>query len=302
MVEAPQAEIKEKMPDKMSSEGLKRFKKTMKILVVGSKGMLGSDLVEELNNTENEVISWDIADINIVNEEEINKISNLQPNLLINCAAYTNVEGAEREKLKCYSTNVIAVKNLIDICKKKDIILIQISTDYVFDGNKQSYNEDDEKKPLNFYGKTKADGEDLIINHLDKYYIIRTSWLFGKNGKNFVDIIIRLCAEKEKITVVSDQIGRPTYTKDLSNGIIKLISNMANHMYGIYHLTNSGICSWYEFAKEIARLKNLNCVVKPCTTEEFPTVAKRPKFSVLSNNKLGQLRPWKEALKDYLGA
>ena len=272
----------------------------MKILIIGSKGMLGSDLFDELKKTDYEVIGWDIKDIDIAKKEGLSKIEKEQPNIIINCAAYTDVDLAETEKDKCHAVNFIGIENLAEICKKLDILLVQISTDYVFDGNKEGYDEDDKKNPINYYGKTKADGEDLIVENLEKYYIIRTSWLFGKNGKNFVDAISKLCNEKKEMKVVNDQIGRPTYTKDLSRGIIDIIKNIDKHKYGIYNLTNSDKCSWFEFAQEIAKLKQLNCAIKPCTTEEFPRPAKRPRFSILNNNKTGQLRSWKEALKDYL--
>jgi len=269
----------------------------MKILVLGSKGMLGSDLIRELNKTSNETIDWDIGDVDITKEQDMDKISKVKPEILINCAAYTNVDGAEKEKEKCYSVNVKGIKNLVSVCKKEGIILIQISTDYIFNGDKEGYNEDDQKNPINYYGKTKSDGEDLIIQSLEKYYIVRTSWLFGKNGRNFVDTIIKLCNEKDEIKVIDDQIGSPTYTKDLSKAII----NLMGAKYGIYHLTNSDKCSWFEFAKEIAKLKNLDCNIKSCTTKEFPRDAARPKFSILNNNKLLGLRHWKDALKEYFG-
>jgi dTDP-4-dehydrorhamnose reductase len=273
----------------------------MKILIIGSKGMLGTDLIDELSRTNYEVLGWDLQDIDITNAEDMSKIEKENPDIIINCAGYTNVDKAETEKDKCYAVNVTGVKNLVKVCKSNGIILIQISTDYVFNGEKESYNEDDDKKgALNYYGKTKSDGEDLIIQNLDKYYIIRTSWLFGKNGKNFVDTIIKLCNEKDEIRVVNDQIGSPTYTKDLSKGIINLIKNIDKYKYGIYHITNSNICSWFEFANEIKKLKQLNCEIKPCLTEEFPTPAKRPKFSVLNNNKTEKLRSWKSALREYL--
>jgi dTDP-4-dehydrorhamnose reductase len=272
----------------------------MKILVLGSKGMLGTDLIEELSNTNYKILGWDIQNIDIIKEEGMSKIEQEKPDIIINCAAYTNVDKAETEKEKCYAVNVTGVKNLINVCKKLGIPLIQISTDYVFNGNKESYNEDDEKDPINYYGKTKAEGEDLITQNLYKYYIIRTSWLFGKNGKNFVKTIIKLCNEKDEIKVVDNQIGRPTYTRDLSKGIINIIKNINKYKYGIYHITNSNKCSWFEFAKEIAKIKQLNCLIKPCTTEEFSRPAKRPKYSVLKNNKIAKLRSWKEALKEYL--
>lgn len=271
-----------------------------KILVIGSKGMLGTDLIKELSKTEHKIIGWDIQDIDITNEQEMQKIENLTPNIIINSAAYTDVDKAETEKEICKKVNVEGVQNLANISKKLDIPLIQISTDYVFDGTKQGWDEDDEKNTINYYGKTKAEGEDIIKNNLEKYYIIRTSWLFGKNGKNFVETIKKLCSEKDEIKVVEDQIGSPTYTKDLVKGIINIINNQNKFKYGIYHLTNNNTCSWFEFAQEIAKQINSDCIIKPCSTKEFPRPAKRPKFSILNNNKTEKLRDWKEALKEYL--
>jgi len=272
----------------------------MKILVIGSKGMLGTDLMQGLSKTSYEFIGLDIQDIDITKKEEMSKIKKENPGIIINCAAYTNVDLAETEKEKCYSVNLGGIKNLVRICKKNKITLVYISTDYVFDGKKEGYDEDDEKNPINYYGKTKSEGEDIIINNLEKYYIIRTSWLFGKNGKNFVETIIKLCKEKEEIKVVEDQIGSPTYTKDLSKGIIEIIKNINKYKCGVYHITNSGKCSWFEFASEIARLTGSRCRINPCTTQEFTRPAKRPKFSMLNNNKTEKLRHWKEALKEYL--
>ena len=270
----------------------------MKLLVIGSKGMLGSDLMKELQVTKYDALGRDIQEFDITNKDDAPKIEKENPDVIINCAAYTDVDKAETEKDKCHAINVIGIENLVDICKKHGIILVQLSTDYVFNGEKESFNEDDKKDPINYYGETKSKGEDIIIENLEKYYIIRTSWLFGKNGKNFVKTIINLCNEKKEIKVVNDQIGRPTYTKDLAKKIINIIKDP--YEYGIYHLTNDGKCSWFEFAKEIAGLLRLDCKIKQCSTKEFPRDAKRPKYSVLNDNKTGKLRSWKQALKAYL--
>jgi len=272
----------------------------MRILVIGSKGMLGSDLTEELNKIGNTILGWDVSDIDITKKHEMIKIAGVKPDVLINCAAYTNVDLAEKEREKCFDVNVRGVANLVDVCKKHEITLVHISTDYVFDGSREEYDEGDEKNPLNVYGKTKSEGEDVIRKNLKKYYLIRTSWLFGKKGKNFVETMLKLCSEREKVRVVNDQVGRPTYTRDLCKAIVEIISNQPNYEYGVYHATNSGKCSWFEFAREIIKLKKLSCSIEPCTTEEFPRDAKRPKYSVLNNNKLPQLRSWKDALKAYL--
>jgi len=271
----------------------------MKVIVTGAKGMLGTDLVLALAKTDFEVIAWDLADFDITNKKDMEKLIAEKPNVVINCAAYTNVDLAETEKEKCALINIEGVKNLTLACKECSSTLVQISTDYVFDGSKESYDENDIKNPINYYGETKAKGEDFILSNLKNYYIVRTSWLFGKNGKNFVDTISKLAKEKQELKVVDDQKGKPTFTKDLSVALIKLISTKMP--FGIYHITNSGICSWFLFAKEIVELNKLNCIVKPCTTLDFPRPAKRPKFSVLNNNKFNLLRSWESALKEYLG-
>ncbi|MCK5026827.1 MAG: dTDP-4-dehydrorhamnose reductase [Candidatus Pacebacteria bacterium] len=269
----------------------------MKIVVTGSRGMLGTDLVSILNKTENEIIPIGREDIDITNRDEVIEVlKKLSPDMIINCAAYTDVEGAEDNKEECGNVNVKGVQYIVDVCKKEGIIFFQISTDYVFDGKKEGCFEGDKKNPINFYGETKAKAEDYILENLEKYYIIRTSWLFGKHGKNFVNTIRRLISERDEIKVVQDQIGCPTYTKDLSAGIV----NVLDKPYGIYHLTNSEPCSWYEYAKEIAKLEKSSCVVKGCSSDEYPLKAERPQHSILLNSKADNMRGWKEALRDYI--
>ena len=270
----------------------------MKILVTGAKGMLGSDLVALLLEKKHEVLAFD-RELDITDKSSIEKIVSMKPEVIINCAAYTNVDLAETEKELCYKLNVVGVENLVEAANSCKASLVQFSTDYVFDGTKEAYDESDPQKPINYYGETKAIGEKFILANAKKYYIVRTSWLFGKNGKNFVETMKKLASEKGSVTVVNDQFGRPTFTKDLSLGILSLIEKKP--LFGIYHLTNSGSCSWFDFAKKIISLSKLNSKVLHCTTNEFPRPAKRPKFSVLNNNKLPQLRTWEEALVSYLG-
>ena len=270
----------------------------MKILVTGAKGMLGTDLVQMLLEKKHEVIAFD-KELDITDKSTIEKIVSIKPEAIINCAAYTNVDLAETQKEVCYKLNVSGLENLVEASNKCNAILVQFSTDYVFDGTKESYDEEDLIKPINYYGETKALGEEILKMKAKKYYIIRTSWLFGKNGKNFVDTIAKLASKEKTLNVVNDQTGRPTFTKDLSEGIINLLEKKP--FFGIYHLTNSGSCSWFIFAKRIVSLLKLDCKVLSCTTEEFPRPAKRPRFSVLNNNKLSQLRTWEEALSVYFG-
>ena len=273
----------------------------MKLLITGSRGMLATDLINIASQADHKTIGLDVDELDITNQSQVQtKIDKSKPDVIINCAAYTAVDQAETEQEKCRAINVDGVKNLADICLKQNIILVQISTDYVFDGQKKNYNEDDPRDPINFYGQSKAEAEEYIIKNLRKYYLVRTSWLYGKNGKNFVETISKLCAEKPEIKVVNDQIGRPTYTVDLSRGILNLLEDKKE--FGVYHLTNNGQCSWFEFAQEIARLQNSTCQISPCTTAEFPRPAKRPRYSVLNNNKTDKLREWKEALREFLGS
>ncbi|MCK5466192.1 dTDP-4-dehydrorhamnose reductase [Candidatus Parcubacteria bacterium] len=271
----------------------------MKILILGYKGMLGHELVKEFENG-HELILWDRDQIDISRKEEvIEKVSKLCPDIVINAAAYTAVDEAEHNKNLAYKVNGCAVGFLATVCKEIDALFIHFSTDYVFDGeNHNGYKENHSYNPINMYGKSKALGEKMIFDISSKYYIIRTSWLFGKNGKNFVETMLRLAKEKKDIRVVNDQFGSPTYAKDLASEVRKLVESQ--NQSGIYHITNSETCSWYDFAVKIFELSNLNLKVKPIKTEEFPTPAKRPIYSMLINTKLPPMRKWEEALKSYL--
>jgi len=271
----------------------------MKILILGHKGMLGHELVEVFKNG-HELVLRDRDQIDISRKEEvIEKVSKLCPDVVINAAAYTAVDEAEHNKNLAYKVNGCAVGFLATVCKEIDALFIHFSTDYVFDGeNHNGYKENHSYNPINMYGKSKALGEKMIFDISSKYYIIRTSWLFGKNGKNFVETMLRLAKEKKDIRVVNDQFGSPTYAKDLASEVRKLVESQ--NQSGIYHITNSETCSWYDFAVKIFELSNLNLKVKPIKTEEFPTPAKRPIYSMLINTKLPPMRKWEEALKSYL--
>lgn len=267
----------------------------MKILVTGGNGMLGTDLVSILKNSGHQVLAPTKQELDITDRDVVlQQVPQLD--LIINCAAYAMVDLAETEKEQCYNINVVGVRNLVELCKFRGIALVQISTDYVFDGKKSAYNEYDSKNPLNYYGKTKAEAENIVLNELERAHIIRTEWMFGKNGKNFVDTIRSLALQRKELRVINDQIGSPTYTKDLCQGILEIL----NKNYDIYHITNSGACSWYALAQMTAQLCELDCMINPCTTAEYPLPAKRPRFSVLNNNKTRILRTWQEALTDYL--
>lgn len=278
-----------------------------KILITGAKGMLGSALCKVLHSSY-EVSGIDKEECDITSKQKTNKLINsLSVDALIHCAAYTEVDKAENEPQKAFLINAQGTKNVIEALKGKDYFFIYISTDYVFDGKKpQAYLEADIPNPQGVYAQSKLEGE-RAISAYTKHAILRTSWVFGPNGKNFVDTIVRLAKEKEILEVVSDQIGSPTYTLDLSKAIKAMLDiYFARGLkYGIYNITNSGKCSWFEFAQFIIQLVNLKTVVKPISSECLHKKAKRPKNSLLSNEKFHALTgyylpPWQEAVKNYL--
>lgn len=274
----------------------------MRILITGASGMLGHDLQRTLKN--HELILYNSKNLDITNKNLVSeKINEMKPDILINSAAYTNVDDCETNYEEAHKVNALGPKNLATVCKDLKIPLVHISTDYVFDGKKtEPLKENDNLGPQTAYGKTKLEGEQFIQKILDEYFIIRTAWLYGCEGNNFVKTMLNLSKSHNEINVVNDQIGSPTFTYDLAKGISEIIKT---DKYGVYHLTNSGSCSWYEFSKEIFKLANINVKVTPVTTEEFPRPAPRPKYSVLSNDKwikqgFKPLRNYKEALKEYL--
>lgn len=273
----------------------------MKILVTGANGMLGQDLCPILEDVGAFVIETDVDTLDITDKNLTEKVlTDIHPDIVIHCAAYTNVDKAEDDLKNAELINVTGTENLAETCAKLDITLVYISTDYVFDGTKtEPYKPQDKTNPLNNYGMTKYEGEEAVRSLCEKYYIARTSWLYGHHGKNFVETMLNM-AQKDEISVVDDQIGCPTWTVELANGIIKLLSKP----YGTYHICGSGQTSWYGFAKEIfeqyAKMQNetIKVKLKPCKTEDFPRPAKRPKYSVMDNE--GLCRSWQAALNDYL--
>ena len=269
----------------------------MKILVTGAQGMLGQDLCPILEDEGYEVVETDVDTLDITNFEQVKKVLAYEnPDIVIHCAAYTNVDKAEEEPEKAALINALGTENIAKICAENDITLVYISTDYVFDGEKKEpYLPEDKPNPINEYGKTKLDGEKVVQKYCKKFYIVRTSWLYGHYGKNFIETMISL-SNMPELEVVDDQIGCPTWTVELSNGIAELLDEMPE--YGIYHICGSGKTSWYNFAKEIFQQMGLKVNLIPCKSEEFPRPAKRPKHSVLENK--GICRSWKVALKDYL--
>jgi dTDP-4-dehydrorhamnose reductase len=276
----------------------------MRVLVTGADGQLGYDMVKRLNENSIECLGTSLNELDITNEAQTNKvITNYNPDVVIHCAAYTAVDKAENERELCYNVNVLGTKYVASACKDIDAKMVYISTDYVFDGKgNQPFEVTDQPNPINYYGKTKYKGELEVQKLLNKYFIIRISWVFGKNGNNFVKTMLRLAKERNEISVVADQIGSPTYTYDLTRLIVDMIQT---EKYGIYHATNEGYCSWYEFASEIFRQAGLEVKVKPIKTEDYITKAKRPKNSRLSKRKLVQqgfstLNEWERALCEFI--
>ena len=277
---------------------------TNKILVTGSNGQLGSDLRDlAASYPQYDFIFTDVAELSIVDKKAVEEFfARERPGYLINCAAYTAVDKAESEKQLSDEINGIAVGILASACQTFGTRLIHISTDYVFDGN-ASYplKETDKVNPVNAYGASKLLGEQLAIEHNPKAIIIRTSWVYSFYGKNFVKTMIRLMSEKDSIGVVSDQVGSPTYAADLAGAIMQIISS-GKWEPGIYNYSNKGVISWFEFANEIKEQIGSNCLVNPLATEQFPTPAKRPKYSVLDKEKIQntfsvKLKDWKESLR-----
>lgn len=274
------------------------------ILVTGSTGQLGSDVVKELLKRGYSTLSPNRSELNLCSEDNIrNYILNSNCEAIVHCAAYTQVDKAEDEKDLCIKINATATKHIAKCAKILDIPMIYISTDYVFDGTKDGeYTENDETNPINIYGESKLAGEKYVQEILDKYYIVRTSWVFNINGKNFIETMLRLSKANNQLSIVNDQIGSPTYTKDLSRLLVDMLETSK---YGLYHATNEGYCSWYEFADTIFKLANINIDIKAINSNEYASRAKRPLNSKLSKDKLIEygfkpLPHWEDALKDYL--
>ncbi len=275
----------------------------MKILVTGVNGQLGYDVIKRFKNNNIEYKGCDIDSFDLTSKEQtIKAITEYRPDAVIHCAAYTAVDNAEDNKEVCYNVNVSGTRHVAEACKEIDAKMIYISTDYVFDGTgTEPYKVTDKKNPVNYYGETKSISEDIVAELLSKYFIIRTSWVFGVNGNNFVKTILRLGKERKQINVVNDQYGSPTYTYDLA----MLIADMVHtNKYGIYHASNEGYCSWFEFAREITTVAKLDCNISPISTSEYPTKAKRPFNSrldktTLDENGFNRLPLWKESLLGY---
>lgn len=270
----------------------------MKILVTGANGMLGQDLVPMLEQEGFNIIPTDIQNLDITNEDAVKDILDKEkPDFVIHGAAYTNVDGAETDKETAFLVNETGTANLAKYSGLADIPMLYISTDYVFDGSKGSpYKPDDKTNPLNIYGLSKLKGEEVLQKLNSKFYIARTSWLYGHKGKNFVETMINLAQKNPELRVVCDQTGCPTWTVELVRGIIKIIKE--NKPYGIYHVCGSGVTSWHGFAEKIMDIMGYDIDVVPVITEEFPRPARRPFYSVMDND--GICPDWQESLKEYI--
>jgi dTDP-4-dehydrorhamnose reductase len=302
----------------------------MKIFITGAGGMLGTELMQELGRTY-EISGANAKECDVTDYYRVNEIiSNQKPDVIIHTAAYTDVDGAETDQERAFRVNGEGARNVALVAREIGAKMYHISTDYIFGGaKKMPYVEDDPPNPLGIYAKSKLQGEQEVQKHLENHLIIRTAWLYGKHGDNFVKSILRLAKTRDTLRVVNDQIGSPTYTKDLCWGIKKLLaletvrrpsspeiinsvvnlpSQALKHVTGIIHLTNSGSCSWYEFTLSILKYANLNNIqVLPISTSQLRRPALRPYYSVLSNAKFKmitgyEMRPWESGLKEYLSS
>lgn len=283
-----------------------RFGSNMKVLVTGVKGQLGYDVVNELEKRGMEAVGVDIEEMDITDAQSVERVLNeAAPDAVIHCAAYTAVDAAEEQEEICRRVNADGTRNIAKMCRELDIKMIYISTDYVFDGQgTRPWEPEDTRKPLNVYGQTKYEGELAVQELLEKYFIVRIAWVFGINGKNFIKTMLRLAETNKRLTVVNDQYGSPTYTYDLARLLVDMV---LTEKYGVYHATNEGICTWYEFACEIFKQAGIDMEVVPVTAAEYQAKAKRPENSRMSKDKLtdngfDRLPPWQDALKRYLEA
>ena len=277
----------------------------MKVLVTGVKGQLGYDVVKECEKRGIEAIGVDVEEMDITDAAACERvITEAKAEAVNHCAAYTAVDAAEDNEDLCRKVNAEGTRNIAEVCRKLDIKMMYFSTDYVFNGQgERPWEPDDPREPLNVYGQTKYEGELAVQELLEKYFIVRIAWVFGVNGKNFIKTMLRLGKERGAVSVVDDQIGSPTYTYDLARLVVDMIQT---DRYGIYHATNEGLCSWYEFACQIFKAAGMNQVkVTPVDSTAFPAKAKRPHNSRMDKSKLAEngfepLPSWEDALERYL--
>lgn len=276
----------------------------MRVLVTGANGQLGSDVVEMLKRHNHEVKGCGRTDLDIADQQQCEEvIGEFRPEAIIHCAAYTTVDAAEEDVDGAYRVNAAGTRNIATAAEKIGAKLVYISTDYVFDGQAdRPYREYDNTSPQTVYGESKHAGELLTQSLSSKFFIVRTSWVYGQYGSNFVKTMLKLGAERDSVSVVHDQVGSPTYTVDLARFLLQLIQT---EKYGIYHASNAGQCSWYEFAQAIFETAGLQVKVLPVTTEQFPRPAKRPAYSVMDHtairaNDLEDLPDWRNGLQRFM--
>jgi len=289
----------------LATEKKVRMATRKKVLVTGAKGMLGTDLVARLKTTRKyDIVAVDVEELDITRLAQVKSVLlEARPQVVIHCAAYTNVDRAETERELALAVNSEGTKHIAFFCRELGAEMIYISTDYVFDGTKQTpYVETELPNPINVYGASKLAGETHVMVLLERHKICRTSWLCGVHGRNFIETILTAVAEGRPLSVVNDQVGRPTFTFDLAEALVWLLERPE---YGIYHVTNSGFCSWYEFAQRIVQLSGTKGVsMRPITSEQFRSLARRPHYSVLENRHIeqlgvGPLPRWEISLKEY---
>ncbi|HCD45067.1 MAG TPA: dTDP-4-dehydrorhamnose reductase [Lachnoclostridium sp.] len=278
----------------------------MKVFVTGVKGQLGFDVVNELKKRGHEAVGVDIDEMDITDKDSVNRVIRAAaPDAVIHCAAYTAVDAAEENEEVCRNVNAKGTEYIAGVCRELDIKMMYISTDYVFNGQgDRPWEPDDEREPLNVYGQTKYEGELAVEENISKYFIVRIAWVFGVNGKNFIKTMLNLGKTHDKLTVVADQTGSPTYTYDLARLLADMIET---EKYGRYHATNEGLCTWYEFACEIFKQAGMDVKVEPVSSDQYPAKAKRPSNSRMNKDKLEEngflrLPSWQDALKRYLEA
>ena len=276
----------------------------MRVLVTGVKGQPGYDVMNELAKRGYEGVGVDVDEMDITDARKVDEvITKAQVDKVVHCAAYTAVDAAEDNVELCRRVNAEGTENIAKVCKRLDLPMVYLSTDYVFDGEgERPWEPDDERDPLNVYGQTKYEGELAVERNLDKYFIVRIAWVVGVNGKNFIKTMMNLAQNHDTITVVDDQVGSPTYTYDLARLLVDMIET---EKYGRYHATNEGLCTWYEFAKEIFRQAGVDVKVVPVTSEQFQAKARRPHNSRMNKDKLEamgfqRLPSWQDALSRYL--
>lgn len=274
-----------------------------RVLITGANGMLGSDFLK-IWCRHATVTGIDISDCNITSSQSVNECFDaVRPDMVVHCAAYTNVDGAQDHEDTAHSVNVQGTENIVQSARRIGAEVVYISTDFVFDGKKSvPYNEEDSANPLSVYGKTKYEGERIIRELLPAHYIVRISWLYGRSGSNFVYTIRNAARERPELQVVNDQFGTPTFTLDVAHHLWRIVRRGS---WGTWHLSGEGAASWYDFAREVLRLYDIKTPVKPVTSDEFPRPAPRPAYSVMANQRYfnecgGKMPDWKKSLADFV--